>query len=249
MIGLLVEALSGIKAPDQRILVNIGDRPRRERLLPPWRIFGPGKAEGFRDIAAPDFVFGGWPETGVGDFDATCARIAAAGAVPSETDLMGWYGNVGMHAKTRGALMGIGMQIPERVQAVDVGSWYRGSARIGVPGGLPDLAEQTRRFRYLIDVEGNGYSGRLKLLLHSGRVVFIQDYPWREWFREHLVPWQHYVPVARDLSDLIERLEQVRADPDMEKRIAENGCRFAQEHLTRQKAVEVWRSLLCIPGR
>jgi hypothetical protein len=84
MSSLLVEALAGIKVADQRFLINIGDRPRRERLLPPWRIFGPAQAEGCRDIAAPDFVFGGWPETGVADYDATCARIAAAGTAPPE---------------------------------------------------------------------------------------------------------------------------------------------------------------------
>ena len=35
------------------------------------------------------------------------------------------------------------------------------------------LAEQVARFRYLIDIQGKGYSSRLKLLLHSGRPIFI----------------------------------------------------------------------------
>ncbi|RYF00276.1 MAG: hypothetical protein EOO77_34290 [Oxalobacteraceae bacterium] len=39
---------------------------------------------------------------------------------------------------------------------------------------MPDLV---KTYAYLIDVEGQGYSGRLKMLLHSNRPVLLQRRP------------------------------------------------------------------------
>jgi hypothetical protein len=52
------------------------------------------------------------------------------------------------------------------------------------------------------------------------------------------------VPVARDLSDLVERIEWLRANPSMGSEIAAEGQRFAQVHLTRTAAIEAWARLL-----
>jgi hypothetical protein len=244
VMGLLVETLSGIKAPDRRLLINIGDRPRRERLLPPWTVYGPAQTNGFPDIAAPDFVFGGWPEAGILDFDATCAEMTAAGASEPETPLLGWYGNTN-NVPARHKLLALAKQHLDSIHAIDVGDWHKRGDRPGV--SLPNMPAQVRKFRFLIDIEGVGYSGRLKLLLHSGRPVFIQERPWREWFFSDLQPWEHYVPVDRDLSNLIANLERLRADPALERRIGESGRAFAKRFLTREAAIGVWRRLLLTP--
>jgi hypothetical protein len=74
-------------------------------------------------------------------------------------------------------------------------------------GNHLSLAEQVARWGLLLDVEGNGWSARMKLLLHSGRPVFVQDRPWREWFWPQLRPMEHYIPVRRDLGDLCTQVE------------------------------------------
>jgi hypothetical protein len=42
--------------------------------------------------------------------------------------------------------------------------------------------DQIARWRYLIDIEGTGYSGRFKLLLSAPRLVFLQERPHKEDF-------------------------------------------------------------------
>jgi hypothetical protein len=53
------------------------------------------------------------------------------------------------------------------------------------------MEDQVATYRYMIDVEGAGYSGRFKMLLHTKRVVLLQDRPWREWFFDDIEPFRH----------------------------------------------------------
>merc|ERR1719375_1180216 len=46
-----------------------------------------------------------------------------------------------------------------------------------------------------------------------------------------LQPWVHYVPVRKDLSNLVEVLETLRANDTFAREIAANGRRFWKERL------------------
>ncbi len=243
-INLLTAALDSGDVPDQAILLNLGDLPLPRSRFVPWRTFGASTAEGCRDIAAPDCLYGGWLEVNIWDYDAFCASLAAAGESPPETDLAGWMGNVNAIA-AREALLGVAKRHPDKVEAIDVGNWYATGDRLGWSGARTrSMAEQVRRYRYLIDVEGKGFSGRLKMLFHTGRLVFMHERPWREWYAPELVPWKHFVPVARDGSDLVAKIERVRSDPELQRSIIANATKFARERLTFGAAVEKWRELL-----
>nr|AAR84598.1 Cap4p [Cryptococcus neoformans var. neoformans] len=57
------------------------------------------------------------------------------------------------------------------------------------------------KYKYVIDVDGNGWSSRFRRLLQGNNVVFKSTlYP--EWFHEILIPWYHYVPTKLDYSDV-----------------------------------------------
>lgn len=231
-----------------KFVVNLRDLPRRRSLLVPLVIFGASACEGYQDIAAPDFVFGGWPEAGISDFTLSCEGLAAAGDAPSKTSLLGWYGNAGVHI-SRQRFVQLASSMPDRIEAVDVGNWHGRGDRLdqvgrNSSGNVMTMPEQVSRFRYLIDIEGAGYSGRLKMFLHSGRPVLVQDRPWREWFWPRLIPWKHYIPVRNDFSDLVEVLDRLDREPDRAKEIGLEGQRFARENLTVHGAAEHWRKLL-----
>ena len=49
-------------------------------------------------------------------------------------------------------------------------------------------------------------------------------------------PWQHYIPVQRDLSDLMDRVAWAIRNPAAAKKIADQAYEFAKEHLTREAA-------------
>lgn len=93
------------------------------------------------------------------------------------------------------------------------------------------------RFRYLVDVDGNGSSwSRLRWLLRSGSLVLKQSSDFVQWYYPWLESGRHYVPVAHDLADLAATIEWARAHDAVARAIGEEGQRFARRHLGRAEA-------------
>lgn len=89
------------------------------------------------------------------------------------------------------------------------------------------------KYKYLLDMQGIGWSMRLMWLMWLGSVVFVLDRDLHEfWFLDNFQPWVHYVPVAHNGSDLEEVYNRVRAMPDKGKSIAEACRQRAREILT-----------------
>ncbi|KAG5653815.1 hypothetical protein H0H81_010283 [Sphagnurus paluster] len=68
-------------------------------------------------------------------------------------------------------------------------------------------------YKYILDVDGNGWSSRFKRLITSNSLIFKSTiYP--EWFTDRIAPWVHYIPVQNDYSDLYDSLLFFRGDLD-----------------------------------
>jgi hypothetical protein len=72
-----------------------------------------------------------------------------------------------------------------------------------------DRVEQGRRgagrYKYLLDIDGNGWSSRFRRLMSQDAVVFKSTiYP--EWWLDRVEPWVHYVPVKMDFEDIYDVL-------------------------------------------
>jgi hypothetical protein len=80
--------------------------------------------------------------------------------------------------------------------------------------------------------------------LFSRRVVFIQQRPWEEFFFEHLVPYEHYIPVSESLDDLTEKLDWAHTHQRECESIAASAQAFALQFLTRNAAIEYQRKIL-----
>ncbi|KAJ7118268.1 hypothetical protein C8R44DRAFT_738214 [Mycena epipterygia] len=65
--------------------------------------------------------------------------------------------------------------------------------------------EDMYRYKYVIDVDGTTFFGRYLGLLRSGSLVFKSTL-FEEYFNDWLRPFEHYVPVKADLSDLVQKL-------------------------------------------
>jgi hypothetical protein len=104
--------------------------------------------------------------------------------------------------------------------------------------------EQVNRWRYFVDVEGTGYSGRLKFLLATHRIVLLIDRKHKEWFFKHLEPWTHYVPIEADMSDLADKLNYVRNNEGAERKILRFLPEFSDKFLSRRAAINRWARLL-----
>ncbi|KAJ7721120.1 glycosyl transferase family 90-domain-containing protein [Mycena metata] len=96
------------------------------------------------------------------------------------------------------------------------------------PVGTPPHDLQTAaRYKYVLDVDGNGWSSRFKRLMNSGSLIFkVSAYP--EWFTDRLAPWVHYVPIQNSYTDLLDTLLFFRAHDERGARIAAAGCEWSR---------------------
>ncbi|KAJ6494383.1 glycosyl transferase family 90-domain-containing protein [Mycena sanguinolenta] len=90
-----------------------------------------------------------------------------------------------------------------------------------------DPREDVCKFKYALDVDGETFSGRFLGLMHSGSLVFKAKY-----FNDCLRPFEHYVPVLPDLSDLVQKVEWANANPEEARLIQQPGQELAKRVLT-----------------
>jgi hypothetical protein len=88
------------------------------------------------------------------------------------------------------------------------------------------------KYKYLLDLEGVGWSARLKFLCFANRVLILNDRPYKEYWMNGLVDGENCIIVNRDLSNLVERVNEIERNPDMYNRLSNNLNIFAKKTLT-----------------
>ncbi|KAG6027119.1 hypothetical protein E4U41_001052, partial [Claviceps citrina] len=94
------------------------------------------------------------------------------------------------------------------------------------------------RYKFLLDMDGNAFSGRFYALLRSRGQVFKQAL-FQEWHRDRLVPWVHYVPVSMRGDDLFDLVRFYGREDARAERMAEESTRWAGKVL-RKVDMEAW---------
>lgn len=247
LVHLFVEALRVVKDDlhSFRIFVSAGDQPARGN----GRQFAFCRRSDQTDVVlVPDYFFWSWPEVGIPDYSDLIRQMQEAGKTRPADDRLFWVGNVASHPNRKALIdlaRGRDDMLIESIEWVPEGAPERNArdSAMRTTGGYYSLPDHCA-FRYLIDVEGVGYSARLKALLFSRRPVFIQERPWREFFFDDLVAFTHYIPVAPSLEDLDEKLRWARAHESETERIAQAALDFAKQRLTREAAIVYLRDLL-----
>ncbi|CAH2067126.1 unnamed protein product, partial [Iphiclides podalirius] len=92
-------------------------------------------------------------------------------------------------------------------------------------------------YKYQINVDGTVAAYRYPYLLAGGGMVLKQESPFYEHFYHQLREWEHYVPVASDLSNLVERIKWARNHDKEAHDIANNARKFASENLLPQNII------------
>ncbi|BGP16397.1 hypothetical protein JCM10213_004046 [Rhodosporidiobolus nylandii] len=96
--------------------------------------------------------------------------------------------------------------------------------------------DESNTYKYLIDVDGNGWSGRFHRLM-STRSVVLKSTAFPEWYQDRIQEWVHYVPIKIDYSDVYDVMAFFVGTPDgqgghdsVAERIGEAGRRWAREY-------------------
>jgi hypothetical protein len=102
-------------------------------------------------------------------------------------------------------------------------------------------------YKYLMQTEGNSYSGRLKYLQNCRSVIVSHPLDWIEHHHPLMQssgPGQNFVEVQRSFENLEETILSLHKDQGKAERIAENSRRTFREHyLTPAAEACYWRKL------
>lgn len=95
--------------------------------------------------------------------------------------------------------------------------------------------------KYLVDIDGNAFSGRFYAFLKSKSLVYKMAI-FREWHAEWLKPWVHYIPLSLRAEEWVESVRYFAGEDEgkiQAPRLAEAGRDWAN-HVLRNEDLEVW---------
>lgn len=96
-------------------------------------------------------------------------------------------------------------------------------------------------YKYLLDIDGNAFSGRYYAFLLSNSLVYKLAL-FREWHDEWLKPWVHYVPLGLRGTEYVESIRYFVSEDDGKiqgPRLAKQGKEWAEKAL-RNEDLEAW---------
>lgn len=100
------------------------------------------------------------------------------------------------------------------------------------------------KFKYILHLPGHVEAFRLSLELESKSCVLLADCKYKLWYSHLLKPYEHYVPVKADLSDLFDVVQWCRANDKHCERIARNAYNFAVYYLSKKSILNYLEQLL-----
>lgn len=101
------------------------------------------------------------------------------------------------------------------------------------------------RYKYQLLIDGNTCSySRAYWQLFSNTLIFKQNSRAIQWYYRALIPFVHYVPVAEDMSNLVEMIHWAKTHDPEAKAISLQAQEFAKENLTINRIFQYFYLLL-----
>ncbi|AII16943.1 putative beta-1,4 galactosyltranferase [Aureococcus anophagefferens virus] len=100
------------------------------------------------------------------------------------------------------------------------------------------------KFKYILNLDGNVSAFRLGSELSSGSVVLLPDSPYKIWYSDLLEPYKHFVPIKKDLSNLLDQVEWCQENDSKCKKIAENAMKFHEKTFSKKNLLKYFNSKL-----
>ncbi|MBZ9937809.1 hypothetical protein LB518_16030 [Mesorhizobium sp. BR1-1-16] len=94
--------------------------------------------------------------------------------------------------------------------------------------------------KFALDIDGptNSWGNMFtRLLMGCCMLKVASSHGFRQWYYDDLVPWTHYVPIAADLSDIVEKIEWCRDHDQACREIAAAGQDFALRRTVESETV------------
>ena len=104
--------------------------------------------------------------------------------------------------------------------------------------------EDQSKFKFIINIDGHSSAFRLSLEMRMGSVILLIDSEYGLWFKKLLIPFVHYVPVKKDLSDLVEKIQWCKSHDQECRNIVKNCLEFYDQFLTKDALLDYLQKVL-----
>jgi hypothetical protein len=88
------------------------------------------------------------------------------------------------------------------------------------------------QYKYQIDIDGNSnaWSGLFQKLLSGSAILKVASpYGFRQWYYDRLIPWEHFVPVESNMTDMVQKTQWLIANDDKAMLIGQKGAELASK--------------------
>lgn len=222
-----------VKLPDMDFLVSYLDAfplssPKPEELTAPLMVSGKIRGS-LNGILIPD-------ERSIGPWWLGEIRMIKKNRVPWEEKKTSMFWRGGFTKELRRSLVELSLMHPGDLDArfarsPEYSELQEDFEKRGFMGKRCTWIDLLK-YRYLPYVDGVMCAWpALQARLFSQSVTFKPDSEEIQWFNRVLKPYIHYIPVQKDLSNLMDQLHWARRNDSLAKEIAENAYAFAKENL------------------
>jgi hypothetical protein len=104
--------------------------------------------------------------------------------------------------------------------------------------------DKQTEYKYVVNVDGHSSAYRLSLELESGFCVLLVESKYRLWFRDLMKPYQHYIPVKEDLSDLLAQIKWCKDHDKLCEKISLNAKKFAEKYLSKNGMLDYLQKII-----
>ncbi|XP_044933474.1 protein O-glucosyltransferase 3 isoform X2 [Mustela putorius furo] len=232
---ILLSLARKVLLPDLEFYINLGDWPLEHRQVNeipgPLPIISWCGSLDSRDIILPTY-------------DITHSTLEAMRGVTN--DLLSIQGNTGPSwiNKTEKAFFRGRDSREERLQLVQLSKENPELLDAGITGYFFFQEKEKElgkakltgffdffKYKYQVNVDGTVAAYRYPYLMLGDSLVLKQDSMYYEHFYMALTPWKHYVPIKRNLSDLLEKVKWAKENDGEARKIAKEGQLAARELL------------------
>jgi len=104
--------------------------------------------------------------------------------------------------------------------------------------------EEKAKYKYILNLDGHVAAFRLGHEFSLKSVILIPESKYYLWFSHLLKPYEHFVPVNEDLSNLIDQIKWCINNDDECKKIANNGYIFYKKYLEKEGILDYMQDIL-----
>lgn len=187
-------------------------------------------------IPIPDYMFDSWKESGMGSYKGLIKECQLEGDKNYIDERCFWIGSVKTHY-TRNILIKLSEKYSNIILAIGMHWLSNETGKKQKTDKFVSLPEHAK-YKYLIDIQGYGWSGRLKVLFWLKRPVFIVNRVHEEFYFKYLIDYKNCIFVKEDLSDLIDKIRTIEKDKDLYNNLSLEAQLFAKKYLNENAVIK-----------